>query len=114
MRILREQLRPVFTTEFMRSTRTLRLAGGSEVEFCLDRGKITAGERQRADLRNRAGTEIRQSLSLFQLALDLLHSIPDSVPLRLENVSKAERGYALVSGGDLRHLKRHLSNLPLK
>jgi len=41
--MLRERLRPVFTTGFTHSACTLRLACGSEVEFCFDRGQITAG-----------------------------------------------------------------------
>lgn len=98
IRMLREQLCPVFTTEFTRSTRTLRLAGGSEVEFCLDRGEITAGSASvplcEIELELKAGSR----LSLFQLALDLLHSVPGSVPLGLESLSKAERGYVLASG----------------
>jgi inorganic triphosphatase YgiF len=98
VRALREQLRPVFTTEFTRSIRTLRLAGGSEVEFCLDRGKITANGASAPICEIELELKSGNRLSLFQLALDLLHSVPDSVPLRLENVSKAERGYALFSG----------------
>jgi triphosphatase len=90
---LREKLRPIFTTEFSRSTRMLRLLDG-EVEFCLDRGRITAGEISvpisEIELELKSGG----TASLFQLALDLLAI----VPLRLENRSKAERGYALVDG----------------
>ena len=96
--MLRDHLRPVFTTEFSRNIRTLRLADGGEVEFCLDRGQITADSASvpfcEIELELKSGSH----LSLFQLALDLLHSVPGSVPLRLENLSKAERGYALVSG----------------
>ncbi len=98
VRMLRERLRPVFTTEFMRSTRTLRLAGDSEVEFCLDRGKVTAGSASMPICEIELELKSGNRLSLFQLALDLLHSVPQSVSLRLENLSKAERGYALVSG----------------
>lgn len=91
---LSEQLHPLFITEFKRSTRLLRLMDGSEVEFCLDVGKIVADSQSapfcEIELELKSGSQ----LSLFQLALDLLHS----VPLRLENVSKAERGYVLASG----------------
>jgi inorganic triphosphatase YgiF len=91
---LREQLRPLFTTVFNRSTRTLRLPDGSEAEFCLDRGEIIAGDASvpicEIELELKSGSP----LPLFQLAQDLLHDIP----VRLENVSKAERGYALASG----------------
>jgi triphosphatase len=91
---LREQLQPLFITDFHRTTRLLRFPDGSEAEFCLDRGKIIAGSRNvpvcEIELELRCGS----ILVLFQLALDLLHR----VPFRLESVSKAERGYALVTG----------------
>ncbi|SEP07076.1 CYTH and CHAD domain-containing protein [Nitrosovibrio sp. Nv6] len=91
---IREQLRPVFTTEFKRSTRTLCLPGGSEAEFCLDQGVVSTVDASvpfcEVELELKSGGP----LPLFQLALDLLHT----VPLRLENVSKAERGYTLASG----------------
>ena len=55
--ILREKLQPIFTTEFNRSTRMLRLTDG-EVEFCLDRGRIAAGEASVPIRGNRAGAEV--------------------------------------------------------
>ena len=91
---LRQQLRPLFTTEFNRSTRMLHLPDGSEAEFCLDRGKIIAGNVSlplcEIELELKSGSP----MALFHFALDLLRI----VPFRLENVSKAERGYALYSG----------------
>ena len=90
---LREKLHPIFTTEFNRSKRMLRLPDG-EVEFCLDRGSITAGEAtilfSEIELELKSGSPA----SLFQLALDMLAIIS----IRVENRSKAERGYALASG----------------
>lgn len=91
---LRAQLRPVFATELRRNVRMLRLAGGSEAEFCIDEGAITTGNSSvplcEIELELKSGS----ALPLYQLALDLLHVIP----LRLENASKAERGYALAAG----------------
>jgi inorganic triphosphatase YgiF len=93
---LREQLQPLFITDFHRTTRLLRFPDGSEAEFCLDRGKIVAGSRNipvcEIELELRCGS----IPVLFQFALDLLHS----VPFRLESMSKAERGYALVTGSE--------------
>jgi triphosphatase len=98
---LREQMRPVFITECKRRFRILRLSGGGEAELCLDQGRIVAGDVSipfcEIELELKSGSP----LPLFQLALDLLHTIP----LRLENVSKAERGYTLASG---------IKSLPLK
>jgi triphosphatase len=90
---LREKLRPLFTTEFNRSKRILRLTDG-EVEFCLDRGTITAGNASVVFSEIELELKSGNPASLFQLALDLLAV----VPLRLENSSKAERGYALAAG----------------
>ena len=91
---LRGRLHPLFVTDFSRTTRLLKLPDGSEAELCIDRGKITS------DSKNEPVCEIELELrsgrtsALFQLALDLLQS----VPFRLENVSKAEQGYALATG----------------
>ncbi|MGH8762271.1 MAG: CHAD domain-containing protein [Nitrosospira sp.] len=98
---LRERLRPLFTTEFNRSSRLLRLADGTEAEFCLDRGKIVVGDASAPLCEIELELKSGSSALLFQLALDLLHAIP----FRLENVSKAERGYALASGREFPPLK---------
>ncbi|MBA4142294.1 MAG: CYTH and CHAD domain-containing protein [Nitrosospira sp.] len=90
---LREKLHPVFITEFNRSTRILRLADNSEVEFCLDRGRIITPERSIPFCEMELELKSGSPGLLFEFALDLLRI----VPLRLENVSKAERGYALIS-----------------
>ncbi|WP_052493929.1 CYTH and CHAD domain-containing protein [Nitrosospira sp. NpAV] len=98
---LREQLHPVFTTVFNRHTRILRLPDGGEAEFCLDRGTIVAGDISTPICEIELELESGSPLPLFQLAQDLLHDIP----LRLENVSKAERGYVLASGSGSPPLK---------
>ena len=98
---LREQMRPLFTTECKRRVRTLRLSGGGEAELCLDQGRIVAGDASMPFCEIELELKSGRPLPLFQLALDLLHTIP----FRLENVSKAERGYTLASG---------IAPLPLK
>ena len=45
--MLREELRPVFATDFNRTIRKLLLPGGQEVEFCLDRGRDNCRRRER-------------------------------------------------------------------
>jgi inorganic triphosphatase YgiF len=91
---LRGQLRALFTTDFKRSTRMLRLVDGSEIEFSLDQGIIrtpadSAREICEIELELKSGN----AQALYQFALDILRFIP----FRLENASKAERGYALVT-----------------
>lgn len=91
---LRAQLKPVFVTEFRRTTRIVCPHPGFVVEVCVDRGDIRSGDCSEAfseiELELKSGPASR----LFELALALL----DSVPLRIENRSKAERGYALFQG----------------
>lgn len=90
-------LRPVFTTEFSRSRRLLEWAEGDVIEFSLDRGEIRAGEQTQpiseVELELKSGAPGR----LFELAL----SLQDAISLRLENISKAERGYRLATGAAL-------------
>ena len=95
--MLRERLRPVFTTEFMRSTRTLRLAGDSEVEFCLDRGKVTAGSASMPICEMELELKSGNRLSLFQLHWTCCTVFPRVFHFQFENLG-GERGYALVSG----------------
>ncbi|TSA49925.1 MAG: CHAD domain-containing protein [Nitrosomonadales bacterium] len=98
---LRERLQPVFTTEFTRSIRMVRLAGGGEAEFCLDRGQVIAGDASAPLCEIELELKSGNPGQLFQFALELLHS----VPLRLENASKAERGYLLYADGKSPPLK---------
>jgi inorganic triphosphatase YgiF len=88
------RLQPVFATDFKRTSRQLQPTAGTEIEFCLDRGAISAGAAQvpisEIELELKSGAPEQ----LLDFALELL----EKVPLRLEPASKAERGYALVSG----------------
>jgi inorganic triphosphatase YgiF len=88
------RLQPVFATDFKRTSRQLEPTAGTEIEFCLDRGAISAGAAQvpisEIELELKSGAPEQ----LLQFALGLL----EKVPLRLEPASKAERGYALVAG----------------
>ncbi|HWN30110.1 MAG TPA: CHAD domain-containing protein [Burkholderiales bacterium] len=91
---LRRTLQPVFVTEFTRTTRLLQATPGEEVEFCLDRGEIRAKAAAspicEIELELKSGSPVR----LFEMALELQKVIP----LKLENASKALRGYRLYSG----------------
>lgn len=90
---LRSRLIPVFDTEFQRTTRILGAGSGDEIELCLDQGEIRAGGAREpiseVELELRSGA----LASVYELALRL----QEIVPLRVENRSKAERGYALLS-----------------
>jgi len=87
------RLEPVFATAFMRRHR-LVTAGGVTVEVCVDRGQLLAGERKEAlseiELELKSGTVAELIAFVRQLVI--------AAPLRLEDRSKAERGYALAGG----------------
>lgn len=88
---LAQRLAPIFTTRVRRTTWLLRLPQGDEIELALDQGTLRHGaERQpisEIELELKSGDAAR----LFDFALALL----EAVPLRVGNLSKAERGYAL-------------------
>jgi inorganic triphosphatase YgiF len=89
---LQERLRPVFETDFWRTSLHLNLPCGSVVELCLDSGEV------KTDSKSTPICEIELELKqgrpevLYKIALE----IAGSVYLRMENISKAERGYALL------------------
>ena len=90
----RNSLGVAFTTEFSRSSTLIERGGGDIVEVSLDRGIITAGERREPICEIELELKAGKASALFELALELAPELP----FRLENRSKAQRGYALVAG----------------
>ncbi|RFC39228.1 MAG: adenylate cyclase [Candidatus Nitrotoga sp. LAW] len=88
------RLCPLFVTDFWRTAWQLRTAQGTEIELALDQGKVHAGNRcqpiSEVELELKAG----EATSLFEVAL----AIQKQVPLWVEDISKAQRGYLLCSG----------------
>ncbi len=88
----RALLQPVFTATFRRTTRRLELAPGTDIELASDTGSITAkGESvpiSELELELKAGPPE----DLLAFAAQLV----EQIPVRLEPVSKAERGYRLA------------------
>lgn len=87
---LRDALMPIFQTEVQRSEWQLTFDNGDKIELALDLGLLVAGKNREPiseiELELKAGNAGR----LFDLALELQKVIP----LTLDNVSKAQRGYA--------------------
>ena len=86
------RLAPAFTTEFRRQSRIVEIAPGETAEFAIDVGEIRADDR---------------SVPICEIEIELLTGVPRNVfayarllaeafDVRLENASKAERGYALM------------------
>jgi inorganic triphosphatase YgiF len=89
---VRERLRPVFLTEIRRSIRVLELDAGTLVEASIDRGEIRAGKRSEPVSEIELELKSGEPWRLHEHALRLSRV----APLRVENRSKAERGYALA------------------
>jgi len=107
---LRASLQPVFSMEFKRTVIQLAWANGDSVELAIDRGHISANGRAEMlcelELELKSGPPSR----LFSVAR-ILHR---SVPLRLSNVSKAQRAYRMVSGTTLEPQKAVPPGIPRK
>ncbi len=90
---LRQALQPLFTTDFQRTTWLLAFPDGTQVELAMDQGEVrTAGTSSpisELELELIAGSPSR----LYEVA----RTLAEYLPLRLENISKAARGYALLT-----------------
>jgi len=89
--IAKQVLQPIFKTEFQRTSWQLAFADGTQVELALDFGKVCAGQQEEQI------SELELELKAGDTAK--LHEIADvlskSIPLTVENRSKAARGYQL-------------------
>jgi inorganic triphosphatase YgiF len=94
---LRQNLHPLFTTDFSRTVWLLKTDAGDCLELALDQGEIRAGQAtspiSEVELELKAGNPA----ALYEMAL----ALQQTVPLCAENASKAERGYALCAPASL-------------
>jgi len=101
------QLKPVFITKFSRTSRIVTLKPDVTVEICIDRGEIKCGAKIEAICELELELKSGPPRYLYEIALKFL----DSVPLAIENRSKAERGYALLRGESPVPVKAHATAL---
>jgi triphosphatase len=87
-------LAPIFKTEVNRTTRVLKLDGGTVIETAYDEGLITADDSHQPI--RELELELRQgeAAPLYRLACEL-HA---AAPVMIETESKGARGYRLASG----------------
>ncbi|SAL03585.1 CHAD domain-containing protein [Caballeronia calidae] len=89
---LASQIQPLFVTHIKRSTAMLRLPQDTEVELAADDGVIEAQAGSTAihgiEMELKAGAPEQ----LYELALSLL----EDIPLRIDYMSKGDRGYELL------------------
>lgn len=88
---VRDRLEAIFSTDFRRTVWLLQWDDGDAIELALDQGEVRRNGQSaplcEIELELKAGNPAR----LYQVALVLQQRIP----LKLENISKAERGYQL-------------------
>ncbi len=92
-RKLKERLMPVFSTQVKRTVIPLKLDDGDLVECVIDVGEIICNGAKLAICELELELKAGDAAHLYQLALEL----SDTVPLTLDSLSKAERGYALLA-----------------
>ena len=87
--VLRNSLNPLFSTEVRRTEWQLAFDNGDQIGLALDLGDLVVGEKREPI--SEIELELKQGNigRLYELALILQQNIP----LELENVSKAQRGY---------------------
>jgi len=90
---LAQELTPIFSSEVRRTVWKLRLAQEAEVELALDQGELRRGDMHEPISEIELELKAGMPEALFGLALQL----QEQVPLRVGNLSKAARGYALVA-----------------
>jgi triphosphatase len=82
-------LEPIFTTEVQRTEWLLNFDNGDQIELALDVGELIVGEEQEPICEIELELKQGHAGRLFEFALTLQQNIP----LSIENVSKAQRGY---------------------
>ena len=87
------KLLPVFETHFWRTTWQVQW-GDAEIEVALDQGEVRSGAHSQPICELELELKSGPALALFDLAL----ALAETIPLRSDPVSKAERGYALFLG----------------
>ncbi|EDZ99887.1 adenylate cyclase [Burkholderia sp. H160] len=90
--IIAAQLEPVFVTRINRSVFPLRTPSGDEIEIALDEGTVDAKSGSVPITAVELELKQGEPESLYNIALELL----EAVPLRIDHLSKADLGYALL------------------
>jgi triphosphatase len=90
---LRKNLKPVFVTDFTRSSRMLDFQG-AQIELCIDQGEVRTEQNSMPICELELELKSGKPQQVFELALEILRL----VSFELETVSKAEQGYRLLSG----------------
>jgi inorganic triphosphatase YgiF len=90
----------VFETRVRRTVYPIRREG-SEIELTIDKGKVEAGRRSAPLCEVELELKRGESADLFKIA----RALADEVPVQLAVKSKAERGYELIAGDEIKAVK---------
>lgn len=90
---LRENLQPVFVTDFYRSSRLVDWHG-TIIEVCMDHGVVKTATQSTPICELELELKSGEQKHLFLLAQAIL----EIVPFELESVSKAEQGFRMLTG----------------
>ena len=102
-----DRLQPVFRTDIQRSSRTLKFDDGSSASLDVDVGEIVTENDSEPICEFELELESGAPENLFDLASE----IGQVVPFRLASMSKASRGYALLTQDDPKPQKYAKLNL---
>ena len=87
---LRHALAPIFVTEVRRTEWQLLMPDGSQIEMALDLGELKVHDKTETIEEIELELKHGEPLQLFELAL----ALQSKIPLHIENISKAQRGYS--------------------
>ena len=88
-----DALKVIFTTDFVRSVAVVEPVPGTRIEVCVDQGDVVAGTKRETVCEIELELKQGELSALFHLARQLA-AHPD---IRIETVSKAQRGYRLAA-----------------
>jgi|LNAP01.1.fsa_nt_gb inorganic triphosphatase YgiF len=107
---LRRSIIPIFKTEIHRTSWQLAFNNGDQVEVAFDLGRLIVNDKEEViseiKLKLKSGNVGR----LFDLALEL----QDAIPLNIENLTQAQRGYAHYRDSPPQVIKAQLPTLTRK
>jgi len=97
---LRRALKPVFKTLVERTVYPVE-SNGSEIELTIDRGRVEAGRQSEPLCEMELELKRGETAELFRIARELAAEFPVQLAVK----SKAERGYALITGEKIKAIK---------
>ena len=92
-----DQLKPVFSTRFDRSS-FLAERDGSSIEVAVDHGEISADSKRKPIAEIELELKSGDAGDLFDLAAELTEGLSEEIHIRLGHETKAQRGFALAEG----------------